>query len=118
LQTLLPAAADLAQSWPTVAPVTLRGFVRAITKRVVVRTDHVDIVLSPDRLRTALRNGPASCDLPELNQPCHAEVTLTVDARLKRCGRKTKLIVPAHAAGTTPPRPSGCPTSSSVTTSP
>jgi hypothetical protein len=79
--------------------------VRAITIRVVVHTDHVDMVLSPDRLRTILRNGPASRDLPELNQPCHAEVTLTVDARLKRCGGEIKLIVPARATGTTPPRP-------------
>jgi hypothetical protein len=79
--------------------------VRTITKRVVVHTDHLDIVLSSDRLRAALRNGPASADPPDLNQPCHAEVTLTVDARLKRCGGETKLIVPAGAAGTTPPRP-------------
>jgi hypothetical protein len=52
-----------------------------------------------------LRNGPASCDLPALNQPCRAEVTLTIDARLKRCGGETKLIVPAHAAGTASRRP-------------
>jgi site-specific DNA recombinase len=80
--------------------------VRALTKRVIVHTDHVDIVLSPDRLRTALRTGPASADRPDLNnQTRSAEVTLTVDARLKRCGGETKLIVPAGAADTTPPRP-------------
>jgi DNA invertase Pin-like site-specific DNA recombinase len=105
LHALLATAADLAQCWPTLAPVVLKGFVRAIINRVVARTDQVDIVLAPDRLRTALRNGPASCDLTELNQPSYAEVTLTVDARLKRCGGETKLIVPARATGTTPPRP-------------
>jgi site-specific DNA recombinase len=105
LHALLAAAADLAQSWATLAPAALRRFVRAITNRVVVHTDHVDIVLSPDRLGAALRNGPASCDPPDLNQPCRAEVTLTVDARLKRCGGETKLIVPAGAAGTRPARP-------------
>ena len=105
LHALLATAADLAQRWPTLAPAALRGFVRAITKRVVVHTDHVDIVLSPDRLGAALRTGPASADPPDLNQPCRAEMTLTVDARLKRCGGETKLIVPARAAGTTPPRP-------------
>jgi hypothetical protein len=105
LHALLEAAADLAQRWPILAPAALRGFVRAITKRVIVRTDHVDIVLSPDRLRTALRTDPASADPPDLNQPCRAEVMLTVDAHLKRCGGETKLIVPAGAAGITPPRP-------------
>jgi site-specific DNA recombinase len=105
LRALLATAADLAQHWPTLAPAALRGFVRAITTRVFVRTDHVDIVLSPDRLRTALRTAPEFADPPHLHQPCRAEVTLTVDARLRRCGGETKLIVPAHAAGTTPPRP-------------
>jgi site-specific DNA recombinase len=104
-QTTLAAAADLAQRWSTLAPAALRGFVRAITKRVVVRTDQVDIMLSPDRLRTALRTNPASADPPDLNQPCHAELTLTVDARLKRCGGETKLIVPAGATGTHTPTP-------------
>jgi site-specific DNA recombinase len=105
LHALLAAAADLAQRWSTLAPAALRGFVRAITKRVVVRTDQVDIMLSPDRLRTALRTNPASADPPDLNQPCHAELTLTVDARLKRCGGETKLIVPAGATGTHTPTP-------------
>jgi site-specific DNA recombinase len=105
LHALLAKAADLAQRWSTLAPATLRGFVRAITKRVVVRSDHVDIVLSPDRLGAALRSNPVSADPPDLNQPCRAEVTLTVDARLKRCGGEIKLIVPAGATGTTPLRP-------------
>jgi site-specific DNA recombinase len=105
LHALLATAADLAQRWPTLAPAALRRFVRTITRRVVVRTDHIDIVLSTDHLRTALRNGPAPDDPPDLNQPCRAEVTLTVNARLKRCGGETKLIVPAGAAGTTPARP-------------
>jgi DNA invertase Pin-like site-specific DNA recombinase len=105
LHALLAAAAELARRWPTLAPAALRGFVRAITKRVVVHTDHLNIVLSPDRLRAALRTNPVSADPPDLDQPYRAEVTLTVDARLKRCGGETKLIVPAHAAGNTPPRP-------------
>jgi site-specific DNA recombinase len=105
LNALLATAADLAQRWPTLAPGAVRGFVGAITKRVIVRTDHVDIVLSPDRLSTALRTGPASAEPPDLNQPCHAELTLTVDARLKRCGGETKLIVPARATDSIPPRP-------------
>ena len=105
LHALLATAADLAQRWPALAPVALRGFVRAITKQVIVHADHVDIVLSPDRLRTALRTGPASADPPDLNQPCRAELTLTVDARLKRCGGETKLIVPARAADSISPRP-------------
>jgi hypothetical protein len=62
-------------------------------------------VLSPDRLGAALRTNPASADPPDRNQPCRAEATLTVDARLKRCGGETKLIVPVGAAGTSPPRP-------------
>jgi hypothetical protein len=104
LHALLATAADLAQRWPTLAPAARRGFVRAITRRVVVHADHVDIVLSPDRLRAALRTNPASTDLPDLNQLGLAEVTLTVGARLKRCGGETKLIVPAAAPGTTPTR--------------
>jgi site-specific DNA recombinase len=105
LHALLATAADLAHRWPTLAPAALRGFVRTIINRVVVRTDHVEIVLSPDRLRTALRTGPASAEPADLNRTCRAAVTLTVDARLKRCGGETKLIVPARATGTTPPRP-------------
>jgi site-specific DNA recombinase len=105
LHALLATAADLAPRWSTISPGAVRGFVRAITKRVIVHTDRVDIVLSPDRLRAALRTGPASADPADLSQPCRAEVTLTVDARLKRCGGETKLIVPAGAAGTTSPRP-------------
>jgi site-specific DNA recombinase len=106
LHALLATAADLAQRWSTLAPAALWGFVRAITKRVVVRTDHVDIVLSPDRLGAALRTNLVSADWPDLNsQACRAEATLTVDARLKRCGGETKLIVPAGASNTTPARP-------------
>lgn len=105
LHALLATTADLAQRWPTLAPGAVRGFVRAITKRVVVHTDHVDIVLSPDRLGAVLRASPACADPPDLNQAGRAEVMLTVDARLKRCGGETKLIVPAGAAGTTPARP-------------
>jgi site-specific DNA recombinase len=102
---LLASASDLAQGWPTLAPTTVKGFMRAITKRVILGPEHVDIVLSPDRLRTVLRSGPATGDPPELNEPCHAEVTLTVDARLRRCGGETKLIVPAGAVGIPCSRP-------------
>ena len=105
LHALLASVSVLAQRWPTLAPATVRAFVRAFTTRVIVRPDHVDIVLSPDRLGTALRTGPASGDPPDLNDPCRAEVTLTVDARLKRCGGETKLIVPARSGATTPPHP-------------
>jgi hypothetical protein len=52
-----------------------------------------------------LRSGPAPDDPPHLNEPCRAEVTLTVDARLKRCGGETKLIVPAGTAGIATARP-------------
>jgi site-specific DNA recombinase len=105
LHALLASASDLAQRWPTLAPATVRGFVRAISNRVILCPRRVDIVLSPDRLRTVLRNGPATGDPHELNQPCRAEVTLTVDAHLTRCGGEIKLIVPAGATGTIPPRP-------------
>jgi site-specific DNA recombinase len=105
LHVLLAKAANFAQRWSSLAPAALTGLVRAITKRVVVHTDHVDIVLSPDRLRAALRTGPVFAEPPDLNQACRAEATLTVDARLKRCGGETKLIVPAGASNTTPARP-------------
>jgi hypothetical protein len=52
-----------------------------------------------------LRNGPATRDPPELNEPCRAEVTLTVDAHLRRCGGEIKLIVPAGAGGIPRSRP-------------
>ena len=105
LQALLAAASDLAERWPTLAPAEVRAFVRALTSRVVVRTEHVDIVLSPARLRAALRPGPTSGVAPDLGDPCHTEITLTVDVRLQRCGGETKLIVLAGSASPTPARP-------------
>jgi site-specific DNA recombinase len=105
LQALLASASDLAQRWPNLAPARIREFVRAISNRVIVGPDHVDIVLAPDRLRNALRSGPAPGDPPDLNGPFPAELTLTVDARLKRCGCETKLIVPARSGGIPPARP-------------
>jgi site-specific DNA recombinase len=105
LHALLASASDLAQRWPTLAPATVRGFVRAITNRVILCPRRVDIVLAPDRLRTVLRKGPATGDPPQLNQPCRAEVTLSVHAHLTRCGGETKLIVPAGEVGISRSRP-------------
>jgi site-specific DNA recombinase len=69
LHALLASASDLAQRWPSLAPATVKGFVRAITNRVILCPEHVDIVLSPNRLRTVLRNGPATGDPPSSTNP-------------------------------------------------
>jgi site-specific DNA recombinase len=104
-QELLQAAADLTGRWPTLPPGQIGTFVRATVARVVVRSDQIDIALSPARLRALLHTGGATALASETDAPEDTAITRSVRARLERRGGETKLIVPARAADARPPTP-------------
>jgi hypothetical protein len=91
-----------AQKWlqlvaPAVAAET-RPFVRSIISRIVVHTAIVDVLLDKQALRNSLL-GSGSSPIPTKADGCNGHLTLRIKARVQRCGREVRLVLPANSAG-------------------
>jgi site-specific DNA recombinase len=81
----------------------MRSFIRSVISRIVVRTERVDMLLDKQALQSALFGGesPASPRADIRNR----FFTLKLKARLKRCGREVRFVLPANVGEETPVYP-------------
>jgi DNA invertase Pin-like site-specific DNA recombinase len=95
-KALLAAAQSRVQRWDQEAPAEIRGFLRAVLSRVVVREKTVEIVINKHALREALLGrvspgGPQSGG--RVGRPQDL-LRITTNAHLRRCGGEVRLILP------------------------
>jgi site-specific DNA recombinase len=94
VQQLLKGAKQQAQQWGT--PAIEREFLRETIHRVLVYADRLSIEMSRSELRASLTaNLGPSCQatLPQQTFREDDLVSLTVDARLKRCGGEMRVVM-------------------------
>ena len=95
-KALLAAAQARAQKWDREAPGEIRGFLRAVLSRVVVRENMVGIEINKHALRDELL-GKGLRDQPRpdgrVGRPRDL-LRITADAHLKRCGGEVRLVLP------------------------
>jgi site-specific DNA recombinase len=95
-QQLITGAKKLAKELSTAAPAKVRDFVRKVVRRVVVQADNMEMQTSRSELRASIAEIPAD---GVLRASCHQEsrmddlICLTVEARLRRCGKEMRLVV-------------------------
>ena len=88
--SIITAGKQLARTWPSKSMSEQRELLRDVVGRIVVHETGLQIAIIQSALRTALLG----------EQPAHAgkstqEVyTITIDARVKRCGWEVRLVVP------------------------
>lgn len=97
-ERLMSASLKRASEWSSAPPAEVQEFVRRVLRRVVVHTDRVEIQASKRELRAALTDGHlASSDRTQSERKEESSsdlILLEVEARLKRCGREMRLLIP------------------------
>ena len=103
-RTLIESAADSAKRLDGNSPSGLSELLAAIVLRILVHQDSVDIQINREKLR-ALLLGPGDTKPQAMSAKIDSNqqlLTLTIEARLKRCGAEMRLIIPAHSTDRTP----------------
>ncbi len=102
IQRLITTAKKQAEDLSTAPPESIREFVRMVVRRVVVRADTMDVETSTSELRALLSDNQPhrSSRTPQQHHESNAEdlICLTVNARLKRCGKEMRLVVSPNAS--------------------
>jgi site-specific DNA recombinase len=96
LQRLLASAADMSQLLKTGTRDEISQLVRKTVHRVIVRRDHVQILLAKKELRAILMNEPS------VDQSHGQMISLQFHATLSRRGREVRLVVSATAKDKAP----------------
>jgi len=103
-QSILASAEAWSKRLASAAASETRPFVRSLISRIVVRTARVDVRLDKQALQSALLGVGRSNTSPRAGL-CDGFFTLKLNARLKRCGREMRLVLPANSRGEIPSRP-------------
>jgi site-specific DNA recombinase len=72
-----------------------QSFVRKVVQRVVVHSDKIEVEVNKSELRAALVGGTPA--VPRQN--ASDIIRLALEARVKRCGGETRLVVPPELTG-------------------
>jgi site-specific DNA recombinase len=91
--SLVAAAKEFEHKWIALAPSEQRVFLRTALSRIVIQEDRIALVLSTSTLRGLLCG--AIITEPAPNRQPHGvdEVTLWIEAGVKRCGGEVRMIV-------------------------
>jgi hypothetical protein len=95
------AGKQLAQMWPSKSMAEQRDFLRDVIRRIAVHETGLQMAVIQPALRAALlgekrtHSGKSTQDV----------FTITIDARVKRCGWEMRLVVPAGSGTQMPTRP-------------
>ncbi len=92
---LIERSHQVAEGLRTQAPTSVKALLMRLLCRVAIKSNRVEINLSRRRLAAMLAGPPLDQALedPELKPDAHDSVTLAVPARLKRVGRKLRMLV-------------------------
>jgi site-specific DNA recombinase len=103
-QSILAAAQEWSKRLASAAAAETRPFIRSLISRIVIHPAIVDVLVDKHRLRSALLVGGRSANSPSAALQ-EGLITLKVKARLKRCGREVRLVLPANSGGEISARP-------------
>jgi DNA invertase Pin-like site-specific DNA recombinase len=103
-QSILVAAEAWSKRLASAAASETRPFVRSLISRIVVQTAKVDVRLDKQALQSALL-GAGHSNMSLRAGLSNGFFTLKLNARLRRCGREMRLVLPANSRGEIPSRP-------------
>jgi site-specific DNA recombinase len=93
-KSLIMAGKQLAIAWSSKSKAEQREFLRRVIGRIVIAENDLQITICRSALRSALLGKLAEAN----HQDRQDVVVLIVKARVKRCGREVRLIVPPGSA--------------------
>jgi site-specific DNA recombinase len=94
-QQIIAAAWKQFEQLRSDSPSSVQNFVRRVVRRVVVHSDKIEVEVIKSELRAAIVGDPHAA-----SQEGPADIVrLEVEARIKRCGGETRLVVPTQLPG-------------------
>lgn len=103
VRNLVAAAKKLATRMSSLPADDLRDLLAAFLRRVVVTEDQIEVGLSGAGLRRLLEGGDRviADNLLSVREPLDLNdlITLTIEAKRKRCGGEVHLVVPPNSSG-------------------
>jgi site-specific DNA recombinase len=101
IQPMVAAAKKLAASWPSLRAGELRDLLASFLRRVIIRENDIQVLISRTDLRQVLESGDKfiAANLEVSRKPGDAGdmICLTTEAKLKRCGGEVHLVVPPNS---------------------
>jgi DNA invertase Pin-like site-specific DNA recombinase len=101
---LIQSAAGCARRLEGVSPSSLSETLEKIVLRILIHRESVEIHIDQAKLRAQLL-GPQRVKLQTqdtINDPSQQPIALTIETRLKRCGREMRLVIPSQSADGAP----------------
>ena len=100
---LLLSAKKLAVRLPSLPSDDFRDLLASVLRRIVIRENNVEVMISKTDLRQLLENGgkvPATNLLGRLKPviDVHDLINLTIETKRKRCGGEVLLVVPPNSS--------------------
>ncbi len=104
---LVAAGKMLATRLPSLPSNDLRDLLAGFVRRVVIREDCIEVMIGRQELRLLLENGGKLLAANLLRKPVDANdlISLTIEAKRKRCGGEVHLVVPPNSASVSPRHP-------------
>lgn len=100
-QKIVKAARELAARLPALSTDGLRDIVAAFLRRIIIREDSIEVMISRKGLRQLLQNGGkvivANSASPQIPVAASELIIFTIAAKRKRCGGEVQLVVPPHS---------------------
>jgi site-specific DNA recombinase len=100
-QSLITAGKQLAKTSPSKSMAEQREFLRDVIERIVVHEAGLQMALIQPALRAALLGEQRT----HSGKSAQSVFTITIDAKVKRCGWEVRLVVPAGTGTQAPARP-------------
>ncbi len=109
MQRLVAAAKKLAAKWPSLRSAEQRDLLASFFRRIIIRDNSIEILMSRTALRDVLENGgrliPSEADrIPKSVDP-NDLICLPIEAKLKRSGGEVHLVVPPTSDNVAAARP-------------
>ena len=96
---LVARAAGLEDGWSHLTPQDKRAVLTALVERIDLLNETLEIRVLPGRLPAILRNDSPGVNQAQLAADDGPSITLTIQARLKRTGMETKLLIDGAGGG-------------------
>jgi hypothetical protein len=90
---LIGRAAELARSWPELAPAERRGLLLALLARVDIHRESVEIRVLARELLSILRGENASLDRKHAKEKITRAINWSIPVRLRRTGMEKRLLI-------------------------
>jgi len=108
MQHIMAGAAKQFDQLSSGAPAVVKDFVRKVVRRVVVHPDRIEVEVGKQKLRVALTADPHASSRPATKQPEQGSsdvIHLDIEARVRRCGGRVRLVFPPDHHGQPPSHP-------------